>query len=270
VTEEVKTQLAKANDVGVLANVDFGDMAGVGFEGQTSRDMAIPFLALLQALSPQVTDGDPKRVVGAAVGDIYDTVNNRVLGRTVYFVPCISENVFVEWTPRDKGGGFVAVHALNDPIVIAAKAKAKDIKSVVTESGNQLVDTFYLYGLLIDSANATKSSIPVVIAFTSSKIRIYRRLMTALRTMKGHFPMCAFRLAVTSVDDKNKKNQPFKNFKIEPVNGSLAESVNLPGSEFEGLLAEGKNIADAVKAGVARGAYETQTPDHKDDGDIPF
>lgn len=55
--------MTKANEVAELkSNLpvvahDYGVDAGAGFENQTSEDYAIPFIGVLQALSPQV--GDP-------------------------------------------------------------------------------------------------------------------------------------------------------------------------------------------------------------------
>jgi len=251
--------LAKTNNTQALASVDFGEYAGMGLENQTSRDVAIPFLGLVQALSPELQEGAAKFIPGAKDGSLFNTVTRELLGSTVYVVPCYTENVYVEWVPRDAGGGFVAVHALDSEVVAKARASAKSFKDQKTEAGNELQETFYMYGLLLDGKEGKTGVSPIVIAFTGSKIKVYKQLMTQIRTMKGRFPLFAFRLGVSSVTAKNKKNQPYKNFKLEAANGSLADSINMPGSDYAGLLVEGKALVEAIKSGLARAAVETQS-----------
>ena len=262
-SEQDQNQLVVQTDSHALVGVDFGELAGVGFEGQTSRDVAIPFLGLLQAGSPQVTDGDPKRIPGAVAGDLMNTVTQELLGKTVYVVPCFTQNVFVEWAPRDTGGGFQNVHEISDPLIVdareAARRDKRSFNDLTTPDGNELGETFYVYGLLLEKVDSKESVCPIVLAFNSSKIKVYKRMNTMLRTIKGRPPLCAFRLAITSFDDKDKKGHNFKNFKIDFAGGNLASSANLPTNEYKGLLAEGKALVDAVRGGLARAAYDTQT-----------
>lgn len=253
--KDEKDKIVKVNNT--LATVDFGEFAGCGFENQTSNDMAIPFLGILQALSPQVTKGDPKKIPGAEPGMLINTVTNELLESPVTIVPCYTECLFVEWVPREAGGGFIGVHELDSEVVVSAKRNCEFGK--FKHGDNDLVETFYMYCLLLDSPDAVTSVTPIVMAFTSTKIKVYKKLMTQLRTMKGNFPLFAFRLSIASVSEKNKKNQPYENFMIVPVNGSLMDSTNLPGTEFEGLLHEGKALTEAIRAGKAKVAHDSQS-----------
>jgi len=251
-----------------LANLDYGEYGGVGFESQTSEDMAIPFLGLLQALSPQVQDGDPSRIEGAKPGDLIDTVAGEILKSPVAIVPCYTAQVYVEWVPRDTGGGLVAVHQLGSDVVTEARRNAVG-RSLQTEAGNDLIQTFYMYALRLDEKDATESVSPIVIAFTSTKIKAYRKLMTKLRTVKGNLPLFAHRVAISSIDERNKQNQPYKNFKLEPLFGSVSESIILPDSPAAGLLDEGFALHQAICEGHARAAYESQEPSPEGD-EVPF
>jgi hypothetical protein len=242
-----------------LPAVSFGKYSGMGFNDQTAADRAIPFLGVLQALSPQVTDGDPRRILGAKAGDLFNTVTQELFAQSVTIVPVCTQHTFVEWVPRDIGGGFVAMHAIDSEIVRQAQATAVKFNALLTEAGNDLIETFYLYALLLDGPEAKESLSPIVIAFTSTKIKVYRRLNTTLLGIKSKPPMFAFRLSVTAFDDKNKKGQPFKNFRIEPVNGDLKTSMNLPGGPYAELLTEGAALYRAIKGGTAKAAVESQT-----------
>jgi len=54
-----------------------------GLENTAQSDINIPRLALAQALSPQVTEGDPARLPGLTVGDMFNSVTGQVYGREV-------------------------------------------------------------------------------------------------------------------------------------------------------------------------------------------
>jgi hypothetical protein len=254
-----------------LAKVDFGEYAGAGMENVGQNDVQIPFLTLLQQLSPQLSEGDPKFIEGAKVGQLINSVTNELIGDEAYFVPCCKDSVYVEWIPRDAGGGLVAIHELNSELVRACKAAAEDQFKLKTDEGHDLVETHYVYGLLIDGPEGNTMLTPMVVGFSSTKIKIYRsQLMTRIRTMKGDPPMFAFRFKITSVPDKNKQGQPYRNFKIDPACGDMKSSLNLPGTDFENLLKEGMALVKAVRGGVAKAAVDSQDDTAQSDGDEPF
>ena len=73
------TQVAEAKSTAV-ANImdDLFDSAGQGMESIGVEDMQIPFLRLLQPLSPQLLKTDAKYIKGASAGDIFNTVTGQV------------------------------------------------------------------------------------------------------------------------------------------------------------------------------------------------
>ncbi|MCI0559216.1 MAG: hypothetical protein MN733_12035, partial [Nitrososphaera sp.] len=89
----------------------YGNVLGAGLEGIGSNDVAIPYLSIIQALSPQYKKG-PHRIEGAEEGDIYNSLTKHLvrgnIGLTV--IPCVYQKRFVEWVPRSIGGGFVKSH----------------------------------------------------------------------------------------------------------------------------------------------------------------
>ena len=255
-------------NAGAVATADFGDYGNVGFENQTSQDLAIPFLGLLQDLSPQVKKKNERYIEGAEPGQFFNTVTNELMPETTYIVPCYTEHVYVEWKPRDSGGGFVGTHGINSKIVLDAKSTAAKFNQLNTEDGNELDETFYIYALLLDGPDATSAVSPIVIACNSTKIKPYKQLMTKLRTIKGNYPLFAHRLAVTSVDAVNNANQPYSNIAFAYANGDMESSCNLPGSAHEPLLAEGMELHNAIKGGMARADHGSQGA--AGDDDEPF
>jgi len=59
-----------------VANImdDLFEAAGQGMETIGADDMQIPFLRILQPLSPQLIKTDPKFIKGATAGNIFNTV----------------------------------------------------------------------------------------------------------------------------------------------------------------------------------------------------
>lgn len=254
--------LAKRN--AELAAVDFGEHAGGGMDNVTPDDVLIPFLGIIQALSPQINKAEAKFIDGAEVGDLFNTVTNELIGdgKGVHFVACCKETKFVEWIKKDEGGGLVGFHEPGSEFVNACKAAAKDQFKLETDEGHDLVETHYVYGMLIDGPEGKTMEQPIVVAFSSSKIKVYKgQLMTRLRIIKGDPPMYGFRWVITVVPDKNKKGQPYKNFRIDPAGGDMAASANLPGTDFEGLLVEGKALVESVQGGKATADHTGQTND---------
>jgi hypothetical protein len=103
------TAVAKAKSTAVSTDVldDIFDYAGEGAAFDSS-EMQIPFVRLLQALSPQLNKKKAEYIEGASSGDAFNNVTNQYwdgeAGLTV--IPCYQTTKYLEFTPRDMGGGF--------------------------------------------------------------------------------------------------------------------------------------------------------------------
>ena len=263
-----KKDLAVPEKGGALAPVmDYGDLGGMGFEAQSSDDISIPFLGIIQQLSPEIIEGDAKYIPGAKVGQLLNTVTQETYDgdKGITFVPVYSEQVYIEWIPRERGGGIAGRHTVDSPVVEAAKRNATSFNDLRTEDGNELIQTFYLYGLLLGGSDADETEGPIVVAFTSTKIKVYKRIMTQLRSVKGRPPLFAHRLQITTRAEKNKAGQPYRNFDIRPALGTVAESMIQPDSP---LLSTGLALHQAITGGKARAASEVR--ENQPDEDVPF
>lgn len=83
--------------------------AGIGLENITTEDMQIPFIRIIQALSPQLQKDDSLYIKGAEQGDIFNTVTQEVYKQDegILVVPAFFEKKFLEFALRSSGGGFV-------------------------------------------------------------------------------------------------------------------------------------------------------------------
>jgi hypothetical protein len=253
-----KKDLAPAAKGGALATTfDYGADSGAGFESTSGADLSIPFLGILQSNSPQVEDNNPD---GSRAGMLINTVTNELIDgdKGVAFLPVHKESAYVEWVPREKGGGFVAVHDPHGDVVKAAIAAngGNRIGKLSLPNGNDLVETHYVYGLMLDADGASTAGFGVI-AFKSTQIKPYRDWLTSMYTLKGRPPMFANRAVIKTVKQKNEKGS-FYNFAISPlVANSWSGSLINPAQQGD-LLAEAKGFRDMVVGGMARAAFETQ------------
>ncbi len=263
-----KNELEKKQAGGALApKFDYGADAGAGWEGTSSDDFTIPFLAILQSGSPQVKKKGAEYVEGAEEGMLYNTATGEIFDGDagVQIVPCYTEHLYIEWKNRQEDtGGFIGTHPTDSEVVVAAKAASKSFGkySVPVQDGHDhdLVETFVIYALLLD-ANGELIG-PCMISFSSTKIKAYKGIMTPLRQVKGQPPLFAYKLRVTTVAEKNTKGD-FYNFKIVPANGSAVDSLMPPedilvlaGKEFKTQVATGKAKVDHSKSNAGSGNGE--------------
>ena len=90
---------------------DISTVAGQGTENLETGS-AMPFIRILQDLSPQLKKQKDEYVEGAESGDLFFAKTKDLLPKPVEIIPCYTQSVYTEWVPRSKGGGFVATHPL--------------------------------------------------------------------------------------------------------------------------------------------------------------
>ena len=263
VTKEVAVNPTSQLPAGQL---DYGDDAGAGYEGQTSKDLSLPWINVLQDGSPQVKDKESHYVSGM----LYNTVTHEGIkgAKGMVIIPVVKRRVFVEWVPRDNGGGFVAVHETESDVVAKAIADSTAYGKY-SYKGNDLVETFELYFLILDSDDL-ESEAPVgfgVTAITSKKIKPFKDWTTALSLVNYRKfgipkqpPIFANRVKLLTFTDKHK-TFVFENVKFQPLNPDTEE---LPGimSSLVGkdtpLYNEAKNLREMIQNGLAKVDYSTQ------------
>lgn len=262
---------SKTTDVAVkeqnTAMAEYGayaDYAGAGFENQTSDDYSIPFLQILQALSPQLQENDSLRqgmILNTVTGEVWDGKKG------IAFVPATTQHVYVEWKPRDAGGGFVGIHEVNSDLVNHAKAASSEYGKYSTPDGNELIETFYVYGIALDDdGNASEA----VLAFSSTKIKKYKGWMTKAKTIQIPLPdgrripapLFAHRYRLKTVSEKNNKGQ-FFNWDAIAFDGENAQQARL--LPDDPLFQSAMNIKSMIEQGKARAAYESQAPGSADE-----
>ena len=194
------------------SDVDWQNMGVDGFERTKTEDFGIPFIIIVQDGSPEVKKSHPayatKKIEGAEPGSIINTQSRQVLnpdGAPVIFVPCSYERMYVEWKPRDEGGGFVRQH-ISDAILSQCKRSEEDNRDYLP-NGNLIVTTAYFFGLLIDDdGNGSQC----VISMTSTQLKKARMWLNMAMSIKfdgpnGKFtpPLFSHKYALTTVAESN-------------------------------------------------------------------
>lgn len=192
----------------------FEAFASEGLESVSAQDLAIPYLRLLAPLSPQVNKRDGAYVEGAEAGMIYNTVENVAYDGEIGIrvVPCYYRRVYVEWKPREKGGGYVATYSVNDKI--KDTTYRDDRGNDVLPNGNILTNTAEFYVLLLDKKRSRKRCL---ITMTSTQLKKARKWVSMIQMQEGEtedgrvftLPMMSHIYVLTSVEERNDKGSWF-------------------------------------------------------------
>ena len=212
-------------------------------------------------------------IVNSVTGQVYPGKDG------VAFQPVYHEQKYVKWKPRDSGGGILGTFDANDAYVasVIKLNGGQQYGKLRTEDGNELIDTHYVYGNVLNEDGEVESF--AVMAFTSTKITPWKKCSTAMYLLKGKPPLFANRFRMRTVDDKNDKGQSFKNIEFKPLVGSSwAESLIPPGDP---VLMAGRDLREMVMSGAAKADLSSQGGDDtasspgnakagKPDGEVPF
>jgi hypothetical protein len=265
---------------------EYGDDAGQGFENQDMSDRKLPLIELLQSNSPEVAESKGKVFAGAfrnsVTGEIYEEV---------FFVPALTDHCFVQWVPRDDGGGFRGRHAKNAKIVAEAIARndgraigklpvpqPNDPKTGKPQPTHELVESFEIYAILYNKTGEVLGF--AMIPFTSTKIKVYRAWNSAIgnfaptingkKLAPGQVPIFAHRVKMTSEMPPSTQYSYFIPVLSPAEGGDDLKNSLLPKNDPRYIAA--KKLHDDVLAGLAKAAYETgkQEPGQDPESGVPF
>ena len=133
---------------------------GSGFEEVTSSDIQIPFIRIIQALSPQLKKTDPSFIEGASQGDIFNTVTKKLWNgeECILVIPSYFQQKLLEFIPRNQGVGFVGELSPESEDVRKA-VRDQDSGLELLENGNELVRTAQQYVKIVHEDGTLESAI---------------------------------------------------------------------------------------------------------------
>lgn len=236
---------------------------GAGFENQTAEDISVPYIEVLQAQSPEVMVEDgpkPGTFINRTTGEIFSGKEG------VPFIPACTQHVVVEWVPREKGGGIVGVHQLEDELIRKVRAEQPLGKYVHPTNGNDLIETFYVYGIFLPTDGSAPH--PAVIAFSSTRIKPYKDWMFRARSIVitlpnnrklTKLPLFSHRYRLTTVAAENNKGK-WQTLVVR-FDGDNAEAARVAPNDDLYLFA--KQLCEDVNAG--KRAADTSNVGSRDD-----
>ncbi len=171
-------------------------------------DLATPFLIILQANSPQVLEGGEGYVAGARAGMIFNTATQELWegGEGVVVIPAHYKKTYIEWVPRDDGGGFVADHGEAEGLRLLATCSKDEKGKDCLPNGNNLVATAQHYVVIMTDEGPQ----PVLCPMVSTQLKKSRnwntRIVGQLVEIKGkkcRVPMFFHSYRLTTQLEKN-------------------------------------------------------------------
>lgn len=186
--------------------------AGVD-ELETGANM--PLIRVLQDNSPQINPRKEEHVPGSEAGDLFFNKTKSVIPRPLEFVPVACKSVYVEWVPRNQGGGLVGTHELS----IAKDPKYRKEGHKEFLGNNELKYTTYW----CITALVNGEWIPAILALSSTGLTVSRKLagdIASFRYENSKIPATIFarKFKLSTVLEKNKADEEYFNFKVsEPT-----------------------------------------------------
>ena len=210
--------LVVKEEAGLPTVIDFSTDCGAGFEEADSSSYAIPFLRVLQSLSPQTKKRDPEYVEGAEEGDLFNTVSGKIYkgdeGITV--LPCHYIHKYTLWAPN-RGGYRGSVDVATYATMKKYKGKDSNGNDVDTDDqGNVITDTREHYLLVI---NPDGTLDPALLSVSSSQIKKSKKWMTQMQGIRvggSVAPMYSQLYKLSTVNESNDKGS-WAGLKIEHI-----------------------------------------------------
>lgn len=147
-SKELSTQTGAADggkavvtyDEKTLAMLDAGnDYADIG-----RADVALPFLSVLQALSPACSIGHADYNPDARPGMIIHSITKELF-TNVIVTPVVYKRSYIEWVPRKDGGGFRGEFPVETHEAIYNKLRDPETGKGMLENGNELLETLTFF-----------------------------------------------------------------------------------------------------------------------------
>tara|TARA_A100001015_G_scaffold318341_1_gene437960 strand:+ start:9307 stop:10047 length:741 start_codon:yes stop_codon:yes gene_type:complete len=192
---------------------DITKVSGQGTENLDSGS-AMPFIRILQDLSPQLKKQKDEYVEGAEAGDLFFAKSKSTVQQPARIIPTYTASVYTEWVPRSQGGGYVATHPLS---IVSHKdyEKGRDRQYDEWLGQNELRFTTYWFVMIEIDGTYEQAIIP----FTSSQLRVSRKLTSDINRFKydGEHstivpPLYAQSWEISTVLETSKNGDDYYNF----------------------------------------------------------
>lgn len=176
-----------------------------GAENVQAEDLVIPRLEIVQSLSPARNERDPNYITGAKEGLLYNNVTRELYGEAVNVIPVFFKKEFLLWKDRQKGGGFRGAFPTPEA--------AEEARLLLDDADDvEAMDTAQQFCLLVREDGSVEE---IAVSMSRSKMKVSRNWNSLIRLAGGDSFSRVYR--ITSVAEKNSKNQEFWNLQVKVV-----------------------------------------------------
>jgi hypothetical protein len=254
------TAVAKKASTEVSTDVlnDIFETAGDGAHYDSS-EMQIPFIRVLQALSPQLNKNKPEFIKGASAGDIYNTVTNQLWPseKGITVIPVYQETKYLEFVPRSQGGGFKGERHASDPDL---QSTHREGSKELLPNGNELVKSDHHFCLILDDDGSYQ---PAIVDMKSTALKVSRRWKTQIAMQKVKSPdgrmltpaLYATMWKLGIVEESNDQGS-WSNWSVDKI--GLVQSRE--------LFQEAKALRESIAAGAVKAAADPDRGSNSSNG----
>jgi hypothetical protein len=262
-TRKAAVAKAKSNGKAKLPAIVNADMfmadAGMGVQDLKTEDLAIPFLKVLQKMSPELDDLDVR------AGDIFNSVTKEgVSGKDgVRVINCAYQLQYIEWEPRGTGSG-APHHIYTAGEEMPETQRGEDNKDYVTDGNGRYIErTAQHYVLVIDEDGLTQQAL---ISMKATQFKKSKQWNSALKSLKMKdakgtlFTPARFaHIWLLKSTPEENKNGSWHGWEISK--DSLIEDI--------ALYQEARLFAESISAGQIN-VQHSREEDTTDSDNVPF
>lgn len=180
-----------------------------GSENVSTTDLVLPRLEIVQAQSPIKDVNEDARE-----GMLFNSATGDLIESPALIVPVYFRVEHIIWKDTDAGGGYFGAF----PTAAEAQNRVRDLQAE-GETDLEIVDTPVHYCLRIRSDGSTEQ---IVVSMPKSKAKVSRKWNAIIQIAGGDRFSRVYKLS--TFKDKNKKNQQFWNYVVQPA-GFVTEPV---------------------------------------------
>ena len=195
--EVMKTEVATADatNAGLIVQTDqmpawLNPSSHRGSEDVTSKDIILPRIDVLQALSPQIKKSDPQYIEGSEQGIIFNTLSGELYGDSITFIPVVFKREFIVWQDRKSGGGFRGAFPTEE-------RAEQERQMQENPDGHEVVETHVHFILLTHEDGRLEEA---VLSLSKSKRKVSRKLNSLVQMIPGDRFARAYKLTALEVD----------------------------------------------------------------------
>jgi hypothetical protein len=262
------------------AGIDYGQDAQA-FQDDFGKELAIPYLRVLQTNSPECTDGHAKRIADARPGMFYNSLTKKCydginVGISVVATHFVS--TYLIFNTRANGGGFQGDVGLVDGEALLKTTNKNEKKHDILPNGKQLVKSNQHYILVVDKDGMFEE---VLFPFASTQLKKskgWNSLISGIKIRVGQqllkAPMFYNAWNIKTVLETNTEGSWY-GVTISPVGPTVetfGTAVYLGARSFREMITSGRVKVDLNDAGDAdqSGAGSAAGKAAETDEEIPF